>query len=321
MARRPRHTKVGEPYEMVFRAREGIPFPCNDYMNLIIFGLLAKCLSRQGITLCHFVFVGNHPHLLLVPHCKSKLRHFHSQIKSSLTRVVKRVTGMETNENLQLWDGRSTLMQILDIDKAIERIVYLYSNPAKANLVESIKEYPGVSSWDAYSEVKDTLDAQLVVECPYIPEKRISPLNNKTPETYEEELQTLVQKKIPLVLKPNLWMKSFGIAADQDVANINQQILERLRGNEKTIRDERKLRDKKVISRRELINQAPTTSGWKPKTKERRIHFLSSCKEMRIEFIEYYESFCNKCRQVYEEWKKGTPPINWPSEAYLPQPP
>ena len=67
--------------------------------------------------------------------------------------------------------------------------------------------------------------------------------------------------------------------------------------------------------------QRPTVTGWKPKTKERRLFFLSSCKQLRLEFLRYFEAFCSTCRELYKAWKAGTYPKDWPPEAYLPQHP
>lgn len=45
MARKPRHIEVGKMYEMVFRAKEGIPLPCTEYMNSLVSSKLAKACN------------------------------------------------------------------------------------------------------------------------------------------------------------------------------------------------------------------------------------------------------------------------------------
>jgi len=319
MARRPRHIESGQLYEMVFRAKEGIPLPCTEYMNLLVSGTLAKTLERGGVTLCDFVSMGNHWHILFVPHCKSKLRDFCAELKSTLTRIVKRVLGLQ--ESLHLWDGRSTTMQVLDIDKAKERIVYLYSNPAKANLVSSITRYPGVSSWAAYSRATPTLNARVESLYPFVRERHIKAIGTKTSQAYEEELRALVERDIPLVVEPHAWMEAFGITDDEEVALVHEEILDRIKANEEQLAVERRQKKRTLMSRRLLTTQRPTVTGWKPKTKERRLFFLSSCKQLRLEFLRYFEAFCSTCRELYKAWKAGTYPKDWPPEAYLPQHP
>jgi hypothetical protein len=319
MARRPRHIVSGQLYEMVFRAKEGIPLPSTGYMNLLVSGLLAKALEPGGITLCAFVAMGNHWHILFMPHCKSKLRNFSAVFKSSLTKAVKRVLGHQ--ESLHLWDNRSSKIQVLDIDKAKERFAYLYSNPAKANLVTSITNYPGVSSWEAYSQATPTLDARVEIYCPFVREKHIPPIGEMQPHTYGELLRAQVEREITMTVEPHAWMQAFGIAEHDDVALIHQQILDSLTANEAQCAQDRRQKRKKVMSRRLLTTQRPTVTGWKPKKKERRIFFLSSCKDMRLEFLRYFETFCHTCRTLYEAWKAGIYPKEWPPEAYLPQHP
>jgi hypothetical protein len=319
MARRPRHIESGQMYEMVFRAKEGIPLPSNNYMNLLILGRLAKALEHEGITLCDFVAMGNHWHILFVPHCKSRLRNFCAELKSSLTRTVKRVLGLE--KSLHLWDGRSSIPQILDIDEAKKRVVYLYSNPAKANLVNSITKYPGVSSWTAYTEAKPTLHARVEIKCPFVRERHVEAIGEKTPQAYEEELRAQIEREIPITVEPHAWMEAFGITEDEDVAAVHQEILDSIRANEAQLASERRRKRMKLMSRRLLTTQKPTITGWQPKQRERRIFFLSSCKQMRLEFLRYFEAFCSTCRELYKAWKAGIYPKDWPPEAYLPQHP
>ncbi len=319
MARRPRHTEYGQMYEMVFRAKEGIPLPCTNYMNLLVSGTLAKTLKRGGITLCDFVVMGNHWHILFVPHCKSKLRHFCAELKSTLTRLVKRVLGLESS--LHLWDGRSSIVRILDIDQAKERVIYLYNNPAKASLVTSIANYPGVSSWKAYSRATPTLNARVDIMCPFVRERNVGAIGVKTAQAYEEELRAQVQEKIRMVVEPHAWMEAFGITEDEDVALVHQEILDSIKANETQLALIRRQKRKALMSRRLLTTQKPTITGWKPKKKERRIFFLSSCKHLRLEYLRYFEAFCSTCRKLYEAWKAGTYPKDWPPEAYLPQHP
>jgi hypothetical protein len=68
-------------------------------------------------------------------------------------------------------------------------IVYLYSNPAKANLVSSIARYPEGSSWDTYSRVTPTLNARVEGAYPFVRKGHIKAIDAKTSQAYEDELR------------------------------------------------------------------------------------------------------------------------------------
>jgi hypothetical protein len=80
---------------------------------------------------------------------------------------------------LDLWEGTATLAEIADLDAAIERISYLYANPAQDNLEDSIEKFPGYSSWQEYQQAPSVLDAQSSEDFPWLRLPSLPKLGNR----------------------------------------------------------------------------------------------------------------------------------------------
>ena len=92
--------------------------------------------------LCGYVVMGNHLHIIVVCHRDEEaITKFHMELKKKLNETIK---ALLNEPHLLLWDGQTSVIQILDLGKAIERIAYCYANPANAHLTDTIEKYPGL---------------------------------------------------------------------------------------------------------------------------------------------------------------------------------
>ena len=82
---------------------------------------------------------------------------FYGEIQKRITDMLKRLLGLEY---LEIWEGEPTVAEILDLEKAIERIAYFYANPAQDKLVDSIEEFPGFSSWYDYKKALGKINSE-----------------------------------------------------------------------------------------------------------------------------------------------------------------
>jgi hypothetical protein len=62
MGKAGREFIAGQLYEICFRAREGIPFASWQPMKLIIEAILARVQRDEKLTICHYIWMGNHPY-------------------------------------------------------------------------------------------------------------------------------------------------------------------------------------------------------------------------------------------------------------------
>jgi hypothetical protein len=65
-----------------------------------------------------------------------------SHLNGQLARDLNRYLGRQH----QLFARRYSMEQVLDEDAELERLVYILTNPQKANLVDAIEQWPGLSS-------------------------------------------------------------------------------------------------------------------------------------------------------------------------------
>jgi hypothetical protein len=144
MGRNRRRIISGRPYEVCFRAKEGLPFVTNQLMNLVINCVLARKQHDNKVHICHDIWNGSHAHLLLVALDAANFFKFLGEVQKEVTEIIKRLLGIN---QLNLWEGTPTVIDVLDVDAAINRIAYFYANPAQDDLVSSIEKFPGVSSW------------------------------------------------------------------------------------------------------------------------------------------------------------------------------
>ena len=114
-----------------------------ETVNNIIGSWLAKGVDKYHIELFCCLWMCNHPHMnARAPF--GMFDRFMGYLKSHIARDINRYLGRRH----QLWAERYKSIQILDQPSQINRMLYCMTNPQKANLVNSLDEWPGISSRD-----------------------------------------------------------------------------------------------------------------------------------------------------------------------------
>jgi len=316
--RHRRYIESGAMYELCFRAREGLPFPPLRVIDLIIKSALARAQREGLLQLCHDIWLSNHAHLIVRALDAKGLVKFYAETQKRITDYLKKFLNLEY---LDLWEERIMVARIYDLAKAKERIRYLYLNPARANLVDSINEYPGVSSWLAFTTVSPSVKAQYKEKVPWIRLPSVEPLPSRTlTKTQDLHITTKLKESAEiehdLTLEPNVWMLAFGITSEEEIKEINQDIFQMIGEGETALKLERAKEGKRSFGAERLQREAilkPHT----PKKKERCIFVLSSINELRVSFIKSYQSLCQYCAELYEEFVRGIP-VHWPPGILAP---
>jgi hypothetical protein len=244
-----------------------------------------------------------HCHILVVTSKgEQELSDFHKELKKKLTESIKSILELD---RLELWDPTS-VMTILDLKMATQRVVYCYNNPTKANLSETIEEYPGVTSWELYQSVENTCTARIETHCPWIRYVSIEPLGGQSAASYTMRMRKFDSVEHTLVLEPNSWMSVFGIKEPHEVEATNATILHLVRHGEAASKELRREQKKSVAARSKLMNQEPTVTGYKPEKNDERVFFLGSVKQLNVAFWLKYKSFLKECRSLTEDGKEET---------------
>ncbi|MFM1846712.1 MAG: hypothetical protein RL417_186 [Pseudomonadota bacterium] len=305
------------------RTGVGLPFVCTLYMKLILEGILARVQRDMKVVINHLIWMANHAHIIIEAKDTEQCKRFYGEVQKQLTEAVKRLLGLD---HLNLWRSNETsVVHLGDKEGVMRRIAYLYANPARADLIESIDQYPGVSSWQGFLANSGELEGAISKDCrwiqaPMIPSLPLRSANTTQDLRLTEKMLAKAVRSHRLVLKPNSWMRRYGITTSEEVEQTNRSIIAMVREYEESARLRRSREGKKSMGvsrlRREEIRL-----NYKPTRVTRRIFVYAVDKEIRIGMIKRYRAFCEACREAYLRWKAGDFDVKWPPGAYRPPQP
>ena len=322
----PRYFVSKNMYAMTFRTIEGLPFVATLYMKLLILGIMARAQRDAKLVLSHFLWMANHSHILAIFKDPQQAVDFYAEVEKKLTDSVKALLGLP---HLRLWERRPVVAQVLTLSSAIEQVAYLYANPARANLVDSIAIYPGSSSWEMFQGLVNserpedrTVGAKVTTEALWVPYSKLPQLPARSLRHHQDldftEKLTKLGVSHPLELYPNAWMECFGVTTPEGVAEVNGKILKRIEEMEAEHRAARTSAGKGVLGEKQLRVQSIMLPHIpKDRATRRRIFVICSDKEMRIQFIKNMWALCKLVRQYYLDALQG---INrmWPPGMFRP---
>ena len=278
-------------------------------MNLIIEGVLAKATRDYEIDVNHSIFMANHFHMIVTVINPDDVKEFYRYVKGEIAHAVNRLLGRRKRT---VWaDGYDSPI-VLDEDKLKNLISYLYLNPLRANLVNTIDEYPGVSSWKMLKNKHKHKD------CIKVPRDKISKLHN--PALSVSEQKDLVSrykvngKSYRLEYKP----LSCFYAINPYTKVTQESLIEYIETEEKNFLKTRVKTETVGITklRRQSMQKAYTPKKYSPK-----MICLSTDKELRKRVIENFKYLCLVAKKVYEKWKTGDLSPRIPPGMYAPRVP
>jgi len=290
-----------------------------EYMKLIIEGIIARVQRDHKVELIALAFMANHLHVLIRALDRDQCKRFYGEVQKQLTEAVKRLLG---REHLNLWRANGTsVVQYGDLASVLRRIAYAFANPARANLVDSIDQYPGVTSYESFKNSPATLDAVDTKECPWIQLPMIPRLpsvsvNERQDRHIVSVMRERAKEQHALSFKPHAWMRAFGITTDEEVAHMRREIFRLLDEFEREARDKRVEKCWKVKGAKRLRVEPINLSYVPPRSV--RIFVYAVDKYTRIRMIADFKEFCRLCRECYEAWKRGDYTVEWPPGAFEP---
>ncbi len=318
MPRSRRFYRSGGVYEIVIRVQEGLPFAHNKLINFIISSVITQVNRDKKVHICHYVWMRNHPHIILVAKDPFQMAAFYGQLKKNLTDITKRLLGEET---LRMWEPRASAIELLDIQTVIDRVSYLYANPAAANQASSISKFTGLSTWREFQDaivsqdgIKFKIRRNLPwLRLPTIPEIGGGSISLEEQEYIIEKLCNQNKEYFELELEPNRWMSRFGINRIEEILEMNKEILAQLKTKE-----DRAAQKRTFEPDPERLSAEPLVMSHKPKKKERKIFFLTIIKETALAFLASYSEYCRGAKLAYLYSICLGPPHPWPPGAFRP---
>ena len=112
-------------------------------LNDVVLGVLGRAQRRYETTIAAVFVMSTHLHLLMVVDDAKEPCAFMRYVNSKLAREVNRLTGWRG----PVFDRRYEMTVVTNEDAAqIERLRYVLSQSVKDNLVERVRQWPGVHS-------------------------------------------------------------------------------------------------------------------------------------------------------------------------------
>ncbi|RMD83636.1 MAG: hypothetical protein D6808_08325 [Candidatus Dadabacteria bacterium] len=311
MPRNPKLFIHGEVKYITFRAVEGLPLLCTPFMRLIIASNLAKAQKHYPVAISDFMTMGNHVHMALRvidPACVDTfIRYFKTESAHMINRLMGRRKG-------KVWEEGYDSPTILTFESLVEKVSYIYTNPQRANLVDTIEQYPNFSSWSVLVK-----GGKMVIEVPYIKRTDIEPLpkvamSPRMIREYTKALRAKSTKTVSLVIEPDACFKALG-SEETTFSEYRQKVMRRVREIEDDCRRARG--NKKVLGAKALKLQS-IFKKHTPKKHGRRMICISSDVVIRKEYITRFKAMVKWCREVYAKWCKGNRSIPYPPGFFPP---
>lgn len=298
---------------VTFAIEEGLLLLSNPLCEAIIKSSLARAQELHPLTICHLLVESTHVHLIAVVHNPEDVPGFIRCFKTESAHALNRLIGRRKRT---IWCEGYDSPVVLTPTRAMLAISYIFSNPAKDNLEDSIDQYPGFSTWQMFLDQKHSL------QCPRLHRFDFYPLSKdmNCPGGYERTAQRLLRgakETLPFAIAPNAWLEAFGITSEQEQQYINERIVAHVRHLEERARQKRLREQKNVIGAKKLRAQSFNLS-YRPDRKGRRSWCLSDDIRLRVAFIEFLKDLRDKAKEVFSKWRAGDLSIPYPPGLYPP---
>ncbi len=301
-------------YFVTNRLAEGLPFvPCL-YINLLILGVLARAREMYpDIVICGWLFLSNHYHgVVFTRGDPAALKDFMNFVDGEIGKIVARILG---KRHSKIWAQRYHAALLGDYMAALRQLSYLYLNPVLAHLVPSASDWCGVTS---YSQMLGNPAGKFK----YVPPSKIPRLPNtaltkKLCRRLTETIEELPGKERDLIIEPFAWKVCFASSEGLSDDNIRAELIALIISGEQRMNEERRKKKRVCLPLSELSQQNPHRY-YRPNKFGRRVFCIATDPELRKQLIELYQSFCAKCREVWNTWKQGDYSACYPPAAFLP---
>ena len=286
---------------------------------MLLLGIMARANRDNKVQICHFVWMANHAHILLVAGNPHDFCRYYSELMKKVTETWKALFGLD---RLLLWETRISVIELITPEDVEERIAYFYQNPANANLVSTIDKYPGLSSWRFFKGCNDSVDSVYTRPVKWYQYNQLPALLSEEDLTHPPPLLLLQALKgftnESFELHPNAWMRPFGITDADEVKATNMRIINAVGTQQEVLAAHRRSEGKNVMGVDQLKRETPTLSGWEPNEKSDRIFVICKDVFLRIEYIKEYKKFCEWCADARKKVLAGVKDVLWPNGAFIP---
>jgi REP element-mobilizing transposase RayT len=308
-----KHHPKGSVLFVSFTVEEGLLLLCNPLCMAIIRSCLAAAQKLYPVKISHLLVEATHIHMIIVVYNPEDVPAFLRHFKTDSAHMINSLLGRKKRT---LWCEGYDSPTVLTLVKAMIVLAYIYSNPAKDNLVASIDQYPGFSSWHMFRSGQFTSEWKRLRR----PQFRALTKDSHNLRGYTKEAERLLAESSEsetFTLEPNAWLEAFGCTDPVEQQKINNRVIERIRTLEKRAARIRELEGKTVIGRERLMTQRFDLT-YRPSRKGRRMWCLAERRSIRIRYIRMFKRLKQKARKVLALWRQGDMTKRYPPGLYPP---
>jgi hypothetical protein len=263
--------------------------------------------------------MSNHDHTQVVPKKARKLSAFYGEVLKKTTDSLRALSGKKA---LRIWEDRVTVAMQATLETAIERLVYIFCNPAAAGLSDSIGTYTGISSWNAFCTCEASVDAKVEINAPWhrvadLPEIGLEGLTKAEDERYAGQLCSS-KNSVPhtLVFEPFAWLGCFNVTDPKEIEAIRKEIIAKVKAREAEFRKQREKENRPPMTPEAALRQ-PLLKPHTPKKKERKVFLFCHDPDARVKWIKFHLRVDERCNKCYARAKKGHR-CKWPPGTFTP---
>ena len=301
------------PAEVVISLEQGLLLPANPLGRFITESAMARAQALHPVTICHYLVEGSHIHFFIFVEDPETVVNFVERFKTESAHYINSMLGRKKRT---VWCKSFSCPPVLTLRRAIEKIAYIYTNPAKDGLETSIENYPGLSSWQAFRSKKYRKRCKRLHRpmIPYLPGKFYSKYEYKK---HIKDLKKRSSSSHVLKLIPDAWMSFFAINDPVEVQKTNQEIIDSIKAKEVDFEKFRKQEGKSIIGG-SALSASHLDPDYLPNRTGKRMWCLCDDKDIRIAYIKWAKEIKKKAREVYQRWKVGDLSVSFPPGVFPP---
>ena len=314
MPKSRRYFPSNTAYFITNRVAEGLPFVPNRYINLMLYGVLARAAFKHpGITLCSFLFLGNHFHMILVLRSDpGELKSFMNFVDGEIAKLVVRWLG---KRNVKIWAQNYHAAPLLTSESCLKETVYTFANPVTANLSATASDWIGCSSY--YSLESPTPRRYKMMNPGLVTRLPNGRFKKRLVKVLVGELNELNSPEYELKLSPFAWMECYSDTRGKCPEGMKRRLYTQLRQEEIDAAKRRKAEKREVADPDQLAEQNPHKS-YRPKKFGKRVFCISSDPEIRLGFILLFKELCRMAAVAYSTWVTGFIDMPVPHGMFFP---
>ena len=314
----PKFLFPGGIYFVTTSVEDGLMFPPNALIKEIVLKSLAQAQELHYVEVIDIIVQPTHIHLLIRILDPSDAADFMERFKTETAHAINRVCGRTKRT---IWCEGYDSPFIPDLATAMDKIVYILTNPSNDNAVDRIEEFPGFNTFSfraAMAKEGASLD-DIELLTHKISRSDFSKVTDHSASGYRRYSQQLIRNKetSKFTISPNALFRKFGITNRDEIQRLSGEILDRIRQKEQENRERRAELGHTVIGAQRL-QSIKIGAHFIPHRTGRRMRVHCSDPRKRRTVFKAMRRLQRRSRAVLARWRMGDFSVRYPIGMFPP---